>query len=779
MSVSQKHNPSDRPDARKRSRTRKRKQAQPFDKQKLLGPLPITEEGQRLAELFPNGWNWIYTQATAPGEKPDWETIRKYPLAPVELWSLHQDENCIIGIRPNKLTKWGILDLDAGSNYHPTRDPEALTKILNALEDIGIVRSLLCQSSHSGGLHLYIPLPENIGSFGLALALKLNLEAAGIKLRSGQLETFPNVKRYIPRDQGYSNYNGIRLPFQPNSGFMPLDLDLNPLLWSIGDWLDAFDRSAQAQDLEKLKKAIADAEINYRIRGGERTPHSLENWQERIDTEKQGWTGAGESNEKFKLFACEARVFMGMDSIESIAAYIEETALNTPGFLEHSHHVPDLKQRAKDVAAWAMKYYWPLGGPSDRTTGYHSQQKAPADFSYHQAKREAAQHRIREAIGQLQRENGLPETTTARAKAIVQLAKISQHTLYKDSNKPLWHPDYFPTPAEKAKTQTEQDITHQTINIEENEPTRSSEPLLNKEITGFLFKVRFVIVNYWREALEALALKGQSASTGAIDQPKFEERGESEGGSELSDGSTPLITDWDTLRLSLPIEFQEKLARTERERRHRDELEQKRQQRKFRKQQRRVIDSSPEAFAQLELEIREQSQASERQSVRKRGNPSEQLSSNSPRLPQDDLNHSQLENHPSSGKNLNSSEETFRDESYPEEVEVLSAQDSIVHSVAELPSHYVTSNSPADPLTVENSLAGEGRAIVERSPYSWEEEEFTIWFGYASQFGLVDDSYWDGQQYWVAFVEQVWPFAELAGAFTVGWLRSALSENLG
>jgi hypothetical protein len=148
-------------------------------------------------------------------------------------------------------------------------------------------------------------------------------------------------------------------------------------------------------------------------------------------------------------------------------------------------------------------------------------------------------------------------------------------------------------------------------------------------------------------------------------------------------------------------------------------------------------------------------------------------------LPQNDLNHSELENHPSSGKNLNSCEETFRDESYPEEVEVLSAQDPIVHSVAELPSLYVTSNSPIDPLTVENSFAGEGRAIVERSPYSWEEEEFTIWFGYASQFGLVDDSYWDGQQYWVAFVEQVWPFAELAGAFTVGWLRSALSENLG
>jgi hypothetical protein len=185
----------------------------------------------------------------------------------------------------------------------------------------------------------------------------------------------------------------------------------------------------------------------------------LESWQERIEAEKQGWSGAGQSNEKFKIFACEARVFLGMDSLDAIAAHIEETALNTPGFAEHSHHHHDLKQRAKDVAAWAMKYYWPLGGPSDRTTGYHSPQKAPADFNYHQAKREAAQHRIKAAIAELQCTNQLPEAATARAKAIVAIAKVSQHTLYRESNKPLWHPDYFPVSLESLQSQSGQDIT--------------------------------------------------------------------------------------------------------------------------------------------------------------------------------------------------------------------------------------------------------------------------------------------------------------------------------
>jgi hypothetical protein len=256
--------------SRRQSRKSRKAHKSSFNPQQLSGPLPLSEASQRLSKLFPNGWDWIYAPATKPGTKLEWETVRKYPLSPVELWSLHQNPNCIIGIRPNTETQWGILDIDAASAYHPHQDPIALPRILNALEDIGLVRSLLCQSSHSGGLHLYIPLPEAISSFGLAIALKLNLEAAGFKLRSGQLETFPNAKRYLPQGQGISLYNGVRLPFQPGSGFIPLDHDLNPLPWSLEDWLDAFECNAQAQDLDRLHQAIADAKLNHRIRGGDR-----------------------------------------------------------------------------------------------------------------------------------------------------------------------------------------------------------------------------------------------------------------------------------------------------------------------------------------------------------------------------------------------------------------------------------------------------------------------------------------------------------------------------
>jgi hypothetical protein len=702
-----------------RSRSPKGRRHETAIAKKLLGPLPLSETGQRLVKLFPNGWEWIYTDRPKPGAKPDWETIKKFPLAPVELWSLHQDENCIIGIRPDKDTRWGILDIDITSPYHPNNDPEALANIRSALEDIGIVRTLLCQSSHSGGLHLYLPLPEIISSYGLAVALKLHLSAAGFKPRSGQLEVFPNVKRYIP--QGHSLYNGIRLPFQPNTGFLCLDEDLTPLPWNLDDWLNAFDLASSSQDIPLLKAQIADAKLNHRIRNGDRTPQSLESWQERIAQEKLGWSGPGETNEKLKAIACEARVFMGMDSEEQIADYIEQTALTTPGFHEHSSHQKDLKQRSRDIASWAMKYYWPMGGPASRETGYHGPQKSIADFSYHQAKREAAQHRIREAIAQLQQTNALPATATARAKAIVSLAKVSQHTLYKAINKPLWHPEEFPSlaPAKKTETQSEQEITQQDQKTDQNEKIKAPQPLLNKGITQLLFKVGFVISGIWREALEALAPKGQSASPKAIVLTELEERGESEGGNVL-------ISGWNELRQSLPEAVRENLAEAERSRLRKDELEQKRLERAANRQQRRVIDTSPEAFAQLELEIAKQF-------------------------------------------------EKYR----VDETRALSEERSAF--VCEPQYEYTILPSPAAPIedrpsvlhqpAIEEQICPGQEAEEGRSPHAWEQQEFEQWYGLAEAFGLVEDFYWDGHQYWVSRCDRVWPFVELSGVFTVGWLR--------
>jgi hypothetical protein len=48
----------------------------------------------------------------------------------------------LYGVRFGKLTHYLMLDIDASSQYHPSRDPYALTRILAALEPLGLVAHL-------------------------------------------------------------------------------------------------------------------------------------------------------------------------------------------------------------------------------------------------------------------------------------------------------------------------------------------------------------------------------------------------------------------------------------------------------------------------------------------------------------------------------------------------------------------------------------------------------------------------------------------------------------
>jgi hypothetical protein len=176
----------------------------------------------------------------------------------------------------------------------------------------------------------------------------------------------------------------------------------------------------------------------------------------------------------------------------------------------------------------------------------------------------------------------------------------------------------------------------------------------------------------------------------------FKKGGESEGGISL-------VARWAQVRAAQTELFQENLARHERRRTIRDELEQKRQQRIRQRHQRRWCDTSPESFAQLELEI--QQRFSVRGTV---GN----------------------------------------------------------------------GNGVSQDCKRENASSGVG-ALVERAPYGWEQQEFQEWFGLAERFGLVDDFHWEGGQYWVALGDRVWPFVEMFGVFTVGWLRGALKVGGG
>jgi hypothetical protein len=197
----------------------------------FAGAEPRHPLGQKLTQIFgQHPWQSIQADNVSPHHPVHWRT-HHYPVWPRVLWQRWQDPNIIIGVRFGNQTTYGLLDIDAGSPY---QTPEAIAQIRAALETIGITRTLLLRSSHSNGLHLYLPLPAPVATFGLAVCLQQCLQAHHFPLAPGRLEIFPNVKTYgVER---FIQYNGHRLPLQPRTGSCLLDDALLP----VGNHLEQF-----------------------------------------------------------------------------------------------------------------------------------------------------------------------------------------------------------------------------------------------------------------------------------------------------------------------------------------------------------------------------------------------------------------------------------------------------------------------------------------------------------------------------------------------------------
>ncbi|HEY9878083.1 MAG TPA: hypothetical protein V6D29_06485 [Leptolyngbyaceae cyanobacterium] len=395
-------------------------------------PLPGDPNGKRLCEVF-GRYLWNAITALLPedaSEKPQWQTLIKHPLRPRSLWTLWQDANTLVGVRFTHDTLYALLDLDAGGRYC---NGASVAQIRAALETIGITRTLLVRSSWNGGLHLYIPLPEAVNTFNLAVALKECLKSQGFVLKAGQLEIFPNVKAYGVT--AFTEYQAHRLPLQPSSGSCLLDDDLNPISDSLSRFFWLWDGAASHQDLESLKDALKVGRNNHRKRPKRRS-HPVESWRNDLEAEiAEGWTDYGQTNYLLKTIACYGIVFEHLGG-EELETYMLRIATKSPGYEQYCRHQSEIAVRVKVWAKAAENYYWPMGGEAKRTTNLYENNIVP----FNQQRADEAQERIKEAVATLAHEHCLPEGVTARAEAIMSEGKVSKRTLYKYLV--LWHPEH-------------------------------------------------------------------------------------------------------------------------------------------------------------------------------------------------------------------------------------------------------------------------------------------------------------------------------------------------
>ena len=377
-----------------------------------LTPL-VNEGGIPVSGYFAYGWHPIIAKTPDRGAKVQWRTLQ-YNLSPEQIEQRWADPDQLIGVRFGKFTRYLMLDIDRGSQWHPSNG-QGFGDVLAALEDIGIVAHVAVQSSWSTGIHLYFPLPTEVPSFKLAVTVKAALERAGIQLAPGQLEAFPNVKSFG------SKYNGHRLPLQPGAGSFLLDEAGNIETDSFAAFAQAWEWGAARQDIEILEEAIAGAK-------GPGRAGSFAVWISEVESRIQtGWTGLQQSNNLIGDVATWGRVKLHLAG-EELIAWAVQKCRSMPGFYEFSQHQGDIWRRCRDWAAWAMKKRWPEGEKCP--TG--SQQADP------KSKAASTQQRILNAAQQLQEQTFA--SLNERIRSLQELCGAAKNTLLKYRS--LWDPTF-------------------------------------------------------------------------------------------------------------------------------------------------------------------------------------------------------------------------------------------------------------------------------------------------------------------------------------------------
>jgi len=196
-----------------------------------------------------------------------------------------------------------------------------------------------------------------------------------------------------------------------------------------------------------LRSAMATARTNRRGRRS-RQSNVVEEWLSDLRTEMaEGWTGYGQTNHLLKTIACYGVVFEGLKGDELIA-FIQQTAIQSPGYLQWCRHQGQIGLKAAVWARAAANYYWKLGEEKQRAGGLSAVNDPPQPTKNEQ-RAEEAQRRIESIVRELEETGELPATTTARARLLTAQG-ISTKTLYRYLD--LWHPDHRIVMEQSSKT---------------------------------------------------------------------------------------------------------------------------------------------------------------------------------------------------------------------------------------------------------------------------------------------------------------------------------------
>lgn len=405
----------------------------PRNSSDLILSNPLAE---RITKIFSHPWHYIYRGI----DDPSWKTEPDRALTPAKLWSFWQDARTLIGLRFGKLTRYAMLDIDIGSPYHPNNDPSALPLIREALESIGIYRTILIRSSDSGGLHLYIPFSDRLPSYGTAQAIKWCLSDHGFNLASGQLESFPNCKSWIKF--GKVDYMGHRLPLQ--SGSFILNADYEVISNDLNQFLGMWETASSGNDMDELNAAIEIAKQRRKDTYQPSGSKSALEW--RTDSERDiafGFVSHGQTNDLLRIIGRYGIVFKHLSG-DDLTDYVIQTITACPGYEKWCRHQNEIETRSRQWARECEKCYYPHGSQSTKSGNpwmaerQKTLDKVDRRIEINAKKSASAIERIKSAVASLDR---AATSIGELANTIAATAKCSLATLYR--NRDLWHPQHL------------------------------------------------------------------------------------------------------------------------------------------------------------------------------------------------------------------------------------------------------------------------------------------------------------------------------------------------
>ncbi|MBL1179078.1 hypothetical protein [Pantanalinema sp. GBBB05] len=388
--------------------------------------------------LWSHRYDYLWAEHPNPEDRPEWKTESRYPLSD----RLIQQGSYLYGVRFGTTTRYLLLDIDKGSVYHPSHDRWAWRRMVAVLEMLGLVQAVLCTSSYSGGMHLYLPFDTEQKTWKIALAVTTLLENAGFKLAPGQLEVFPHSKPYSPSGEP-SLYHGHRLPMQAGSYLINSDLQM---IW--GDQQTFVQHWQLAQQRNAVDEAALDQVLRTARRRQFRLTGKANKFLNDLNAEiEPGWTGYGQTNRLLGRIAMRSYIFghvlyaeaplTGTALVEDIA----RIARSLPGYTDWSRHQHEIEQRAQEWGSVVeASHYYPFGSKQGAKPQSNLASGTPVPPSWNQQQAQSARDRISQAVADLLSRNALPSQVTAR-KTAIKAYGIGSQTL--DKYQELWHPNYL------------------------------------------------------------------------------------------------------------------------------------------------------------------------------------------------------------------------------------------------------------------------------------------------------------------------------------------------